>query len=183
MRHLLPILLICLIALPVFADVKAPAGHVLVTLGGAVSEGNMPARRGNEGGLFGFHDIVYDKAVGFDEAMLNALDQVEITKRYGPKDNQRDISFSGPLLAEVMKFAGAEGKTALPLAMDGYQSEISWQSIDTHRPILATHADGKPMGIGGLGPTMIVFPTVEDESLTEEHSRQQVWAIAYIGIE
>ncbi|WP_422038765.1 hypothetical protein [Roseibium sp.] len=183
MRHILITLLLALIALPAFADIEAPQGHVLVTLGGAVTETNLPARSETDGGLLGFHDISYDKAVGFDAAMLNAMEQVEITVLYGPKDKQREISFSGPLLSEVMETAGAGGKTAWPLAMDGYQAEISWQSIDTHRPILATHSNGVPMGIGGFGPTMIVFPPVEDENLTEEHARQQVWAIAYIGIE
>lgn len=183
MRHILTTLLLALIALPAFADIEAPRGHVIVTLGGAVTETNLPARRETDGGLLGFHDISYDRAVGFDAAMLNAMDQVELTIPYGPKDKQRDITFSGPLLSDVMISAGADGKTALPLAMDGYQAKISWQSIDTHKPILATHSDGVPMGIGGFGPTMIVFPPVEDESLTEEHARQQVWAIVYIGIE
>ncbi|WP_434052054.1 MAG: hypothetical protein RDA78_22745 [Roseibium sp.] len=183
MRPLLSFLLLSLIALPAFADVKAPQGHVLVTLGGALSETNLPARSGTEGGLFDFHDIAYEKAVGFDEAMLNAMDQLEIRIPYGPKDHRRDISFSGPLLSDVMRSAGAEGKTALPLAMDGYQSEITWESIKAHQPILATHADGKPMGIGGFGPTMIVFPPTEDTGLADKQSGQQVWAIIYIGIQ
>lgn len=82
-----------------------------------------------------------------------------------------------------MTLAGAVGKTAKPMAMDGYQSEISWDNITSHRPILATHADGSPMGIGGYGPTMIVFPPTDDEELAQEQAGQQVWALAYIEVE
>ena len=182
MRFFLFTFLLAFAAVPVLAEVPAPQGHVLVTLGGAVGETNLPARGDKDGGFFGFHEISYDRAVGFDAAMLDAMDRVEIKIPYGPAGNKREITFAGPLLSSVMIFAGAEGKTALPRAMDGYQSEISWENIATHQPILATHADGVPMGIGGFGPTMIVFPPTEDTALAEEHSGQQVWAIAYIGI-
>jgi len=39
------------------------------------------------------------------------------------------------------------------------------------------------MGIGGYGPTMIVFPPTDDADLAQEQSGQQVWALAYIGVE
>ncbi len=39
------------------------------------------------------------------------------------------------------------------------------------------------MGIGGYGPTMIVFPPTKIEELSQTHAGQQVWAIAYIEIE
>jgi hypothetical protein len=115
--------------------------------------------------------------------MLDALDQTEITIPYGPEGNKREITFSGPLLSAVMSMAGAEGKTAKPMALDGYQAEIPWSSIEAHNPIVATHADGSPMGIGGYGPTMIVFPPTDDADLAAEQAGQQVWALAYIGIE
>lgn len=82
------ILLNSLIAISAFAGVDAPKGHVLVTLGGAVSKTNLPVRRDKDGGLFGSHEITCENAVGFDEAMLNALDQVEITILCGPTDKQ-----------------------------------------------------------------------------------------------
>ncbi len=61
--------------------------------------------------------------------MLDGLKQVEITIAYGPEGNQRDIAFFGPRLMDLMIMAGAEGKTAKPMAMDGYQSEVPWDSI------------------------------------------------------
>lgn len=183
MRLVLSIILLLTSYVPVWADMPVPQGHVLVTLGGGVTETNLPPRGDSDGGLLGYLDIQHSGAAGFDAAMLNAMEQVEITIAYGPEDNQRDITFSGPLLAQVMDMAGATGKTASPMALDGYQSDIPWDSIAEHQPILATHADGTPMGIGGYGPTMIVFPPTDDTDLAQEQAGQQVWAIAYIAVE
>ncbi|MEX0319066.1 MAG: hypothetical protein AB3N21_14000 [Ruegeria sp.] len=183
MRFVLPLCLALLAPLPSYAEMARPEGHVLVTLGGAVSESNLPARGAEDGGLYGFLEVSYDAAAGFDAAMLNRLEQVSITIPHGPEGNQRDIAFSGPLLSAVMEMAGAAGKTAKPMAMDGYQAEIPWADISEHQPILATHADGVPMGIGRYGPAMIVFPPNEDEETRQRQAGQQVWALAFIGIE
>ncbi|MFY2824871.1 hypothetical protein [Ruegeria sp. MALMAid1280] len=183
MRLALPLAIALTISLPAWAEMPAPQGHVLLTLGGAVTEANLPARGEDDGGLLGYLEVQHDGAAGFDAAMLDGLDQIEITITYGPEGSQREIAFSGPLLSDVMTMAGAAGKTAKPMALDGYQSEIPWQSITAHQPIVATHADGSPMGIGGYGPTMIVFPPTEDAEQAQKQAGQQVWALAYIGVE
>jgi len=183
MRLVLPLALALATALPVWAEMPAPQGHVLLTLGGAVTETNLPARGENDGGLLGFLDVQHDGGAGFDAAALDGLEQFEITIAYGPEGHEREITFSGPRLSDVMRMAGADGKTAKPMAMDGYQAEIPWASIEAFQPIVATHADGGPMGIGGYGPTMIVFPPTDDADLTQEQAGQQVWALAYIGVE
>ncbi|MTI03509.1 hypothetical protein [Roseibium sp. RKSG952] len=183
MRLALPFAVLLSTSMPAWAEMPALQGHVLLTLGGAVTETNLPARGEDDGGLLGYLEVQHDGAAGFDAAMLDGMDQTKITISYGPEGNKRDIAFSGPRLSDVMIMAGAEGKAATPVAMDGYQSEIPWDSIAAHQPIVATHADGIPMGIGGYGPTMIVFPSTDDADLAQEQSGQQVWAIAYIGIE
>ncbi|WP_216601720.1 MULTISPECIES: hypothetical protein [unclassified Ruegeria] len=113
---------------------------------------------------------------------MDALEQFEVTIPDGPRGNQRDYAFSGPLLFEVMIMAGAEGKTALPMALEGYQAEIAWDSIDTDKPTITTHAVGSPIGIGGYGPTMIVFPPTDDADQSTKQAGQQVWGIAYIAV-
>ncbi len=183
MRLALPLAFTLATALPVWAEMPVLQGHVLLTLGGAVTETNLPARGETDGGLLGYLEVTHDGAAGFDAAILDGLEHIQITIAYGPQDHKRDIAFSGPRLSDLMRMAGAEGKTAKPMAMDGYQSEIPWTSIETHQPIVATHADGSPMGIGGYGPTMIVFPPTDDVDLAQEQAGQQVWALAYIGIE
>jgi len=183
MRLAYPLSLLLSLSLPAWSEIPAPAGHVLLTVGGAVTEANLPARGENDGGLFGFLGVTHDGAAGFDADMLQAMEQVDITIPYGPEDNRRDITFSGPRLSDVMTIAGARGKTARPMAMDGYQAEIPWASIEAHQPIVATHADGLPMGIGGYGPSMIVFPPTRDVDLADTQNDQQVWAMIYIEVE
>ncbi len=183
MYRALPLVLLLSAAIPAWAELSTPEGHVILTLGGAVDETNLPAQTENDGGLFGYLEVTHAGAAGFDATMLEGLEQIKITIPYGPPENQRDYIFSGPRLSEIMKLARAEGKSALPMAMDGYQAEIRWQSIKAHQPIVATHADGVPMGIGGYGPTMIVFSPTDDVELAQIQASQQVWAIAYIAIE
>ncbi|WP_298847736.1 hypothetical protein [uncultured Ruegeria sp.] len=183
MHRALSFALLLATAVPALAELPQPQGHVLLTLGGDVSETNLPTRDENDGGLLGYLEVTHDGAAGFDAAMLDALEQFEIKIPYGLPDNQRDYAFSGPLLSEVMIMAGAEGKKALPMALDGYQAEIEWDSIATNKPIVATHADGAPLGIGGYGPTMIVFPPTDDADQSAKQAGQQVWAIAYIAVE
>ena len=169
--------------LAVKAETAAPTGHVLITLGGAVEHSNLPPRQPDDGGLFGYLEVTYDMAMGFDADMLDAFEQVEVTIPYGPEGNRRDIAFSGPRLADVIEAAGGTGKTARPMALDGYQAEIAWADVVSFAPILATRADGAPMGLGSYGPTMIVFPATDDAEVRERQAAQQVWALAYIGIE
>ncbi len=116
-RLTLPLALLLPAALQAWAEMPAPQGHILLTLGGAVSETNLPARGENDGGLLGHPEVTHAGAASFDAAMLDNLDQIEVTIPYGPPDNKRAYTFSGPLLSKVMAIAGAEGKSALPMAI------------------------------------------------------------------
>ncbi len=74
MRLALPLSLMLTTALPLLADMPAPQGHVLLTLGGAVTETNLPARDENDGGLLGYLEVQHDGAAGFDAVMLDGLE-------------------------------------------------------------------------------------------------------------
>ncbi|MDP5216029.1 hypothetical protein Q5Y75_02245 [Ruegeria sp. 2205SS24-7] len=174
------IILALALCLPLMAKAQGP---VLVTLGGDLATSNLPARGEDDGGLFGFLDITYANGMGFDANALGAMEQYELTVPFGPPGQAVDRAMTGPRLADVMAQAGATGKIAIPIALDGYRAEISWEQIERFEPILATHADQKPLALGGYGPSVVIFPKVEDPALTEELGNLQVWAVAYIGIE
>ncbi|MEM6904314.1 MAG: hypothetical protein AAF568_00325, partial [Pseudomonadota bacterium] len=78
--------------------------------------------------------------------------------------------------------AGAEGPIVTLMALDGYAFDISTEMIALHKPILATHRDGQPLGIGDIGPAVTVFPPTPDPVLAESFSERQVWALFFIEV-
>lgn len=181
MRTVLYAALAASLALPALAEVPEPDGLVVLTLGGAVTEGNSAAPDPTKLGFFRYLELDYTAGAGFDMAMLDALPQKEIaTTPYGP---DTEGTYAGPTLAGLLEALGASGKTALPMAMDGYQVEIPWDIIEKHDPIIATTFNGAPLAIGQLGPTVVIFPPVEDEALRADLEALSVFAVAFIGVE
>lgn len=178
LRFLLPLLL-SLPPLAAQAQMPPPTGPVILTVGGTLPEGNIAPS--GEGGLFARLDVSFATGVGFDATMLTQqIQQGRVTlPAYGP---WQDVTFTGPYLSMVMAAAGALGQPARLVGLDGYQVEIPWDNIAALRPIVATHVNGRPLALGGYGPTAIVYPDYEDAALQEELEALQVWALAYIGV-
>ena len=42
-------------------------------------------------------------------------------------------------------------------AIDGYAAQVTAADLRKYRPILATHIDGQPLSLGGLGPLWAVY--------------------------
>jgi len=104
------------------------------------------------------HGVSFRKAYVFDDAALRALPARTInpTLEYDGKPH----TLRGPLLVDVLTRAGArlDNKTVLVLrAVDGYNVELPLAQARARRFILATHVDGKPMPLGGLGPLWAVY--------------------------
>ncbi len=173
MRHLLIALMLWATSLT-----AQPTGPVLLTVGGAVSDPTLSARSEDDGGLFAFFEVTYPAAAGFDAQMLNALPQHDLTVPFAGQDA---VAFRGPLLQDVLAFAGAKGSLLRAVGLDGYQAEIPMALIQDHPPILATHMNGAPMGLGGYGPAAIIFPHSPEHADALE--ALQVWALIFIGIE
>jgi len=63
----------------------------------------------------------------------------------------------GPLLTTVLQACGATGSKLAMRAIDGYAPAISVADAQKYRFIVATHLDGRPMPLGGLGPLWAVY--------------------------
>ena len=136
---------------------KAARGPVLLTVTGAVGKGNRGAFDPVLDQMMGKQKIKFDKAHAFDFAALAALPAVSIrpTLEYDSKPH----ALKGPLLTDVARAAGAptEGTRFLLRAVDGYNVVLSLADARKYRFIVATHLDGKPMPLGGLGPLWAVY--------------------------
>jgi hypothetical protein len=135
---------------------KGLRGPALLTVTGAITKTNRGALDPVLDQMMAKQKLAFDKAYAFDYAALAAMPAVTIkpTLEYDKKVH----ALSGPLLADVLKAAGApaSGKLAMR-AVDGYAPTISIADAAKYRFIVATQLDGKPMPLGGLGPLWAVY--------------------------
>ena len=148
--------------LPVGATPAAtgPAsGPVLLTLSGAVGRTNRGPLDPALDQMMVKHGIQFSSAFALDSAALNRLPATTIrpTLEYDGKVH----SLSGPLVAVVLEAAGvAATNPSIQLglrAVDGYNVGISLTDARSYRMIVATHIDGTPLALGGLGPQWAVY--------------------------
>jgi hypothetical protein len=133
---------------------QAPA---ILTVTGAIGKGNRGALDPALDQLMAKQKLSFEKAFVFDFASIAALPKIEIkpTLEYDNKVHK----LAGPLLTDVVRVAGspAHGTSFLLRAIDGYNIAISHADALKYRFIVATHLDGHPMPLGGLGPLWVVY--------------------------
>lgn len=99
----------------------------------------------------------FQAAHAFDFAALTALPARTIrpTLEY----DQKPHALSGPRLGEVLRAAGVAGPGGRLVlrAVDGYAPTLSIADAMKFGFIIATHLDGQPMALGGLGPLWAVY--------------------------
>ena len=137
---------------------KGARGPTVLTVSGLIGTGNRGALDPALDQLMAKQKIAFDKAQAFDFAALAALPAVTIkpTLEYDAKPHV----LKGPLLMDVMKASGVKvtAKTVFFLrAIDGYAAQVSAADAARYRFIVATHLDGQPMALGGLGPLWAVY--------------------------
>lgn len=137
---------------------KSASGPVLLTVSGLIGPGNRGPLDTALDQMMVKQKITFSKAHAFDFRALTALPGVTIkpTLEY---DNKHHV-LTGPLLMDVIKECGvkANDKTVLFVrAVDGYAVPILATEATMRRFIVATHLDGNPMTLGGLGPLWTVF--------------------------
>ncbi|HSW17698.1 MAG TPA: molybdopterin-dependent oxidoreductase [Ramlibacter sp.] len=134
---------------------KAANGPALLTVTGAIGKTNRGPLDAVLDQLMAKQKLAFDKAHAFDFAALSALPAVTIkpTLEYDKKQH----TLKGPLLATVLQAAGATGSKLAMRAIDGYAPTITVADAQKYRFIVATHLDGRPMPLGGLGPLWAVY--------------------------
>jgi hypothetical protein len=163
-------------ALPAHAD-----GPVLLTVTGDIEHPNRGAMDPDIDKLFAFNDISFEKAAVFDLDTMEELPQTTVRADF-PKGGET-VEFTGPLLADVLDAAGAEGETVTVRAMDGYAVEVPLDDLVEKGAVVALARDGKAFGIGDFGPTQIVFPRGERAELAAMPDDWWVWQIYHIAVE
>jgi hypothetical protein len=186
-RHFLGSAALAATALPVRAAARAGRGPALLTLTGAIKTSNRGPLDPALDQMMHKQGLSFGKALALDFAALAALPAVTIrpTLEY----DARAHTLRGPLLPDVLALAGARlmdtGKVVLR-AVDGYAVTLTGAQARAQRFIVATHLDGKPMPLGGLGPLWAVYdadrvPEMAARPLAERFGSCP-WALYHIDV-
>lgn len=120
------------------AALEAPTGSVVLTLSGRL-------RSPNDGVL-----------AQFDMAMLERLPQTRFSTRTPWYAQARE--FTGPLLRDVLRAAGAHGTQLRAMALNDYRVDIPFDDAQRFDMIVARLLDGAPMAVRDKGPLFVVYP-------------------------
>jgi len=117
----------------------------------------------------------------FDMKMLEALPQHTFTTRSPWYD--KPVTFTGPLLADVLAAVKATGTTVSAVAINDYK--ISIPVSDTqHKPIVARLLDGKPMPVREKGPLFVVYPFDSSADLRNSvYYERSIWQLKALEIQ
>ena len=165
---------------PAVAQQAEVTGPVILTVTGALSAPTRQAYSEEDDKFFGYQDVDFDQAAQFDYEKLAGLKMHTVQADF-PKGGQVH-AFEGPLLADVLKAAGANGKTVTVQALDGYMVEAPLQELVDKDAVVALIRNGQPFAIGDYGPTQIVFPRAERSDLSEMSDDNWVWSIFHINV-
>ncbi|MBD8531405.1 MULTISPECIES: molybdopterin-dependent oxidoreductase [unclassified Massilia] len=164
------------------------AGPALLTISGAIRRPNRGALDGALDQMMAKHKLAFTQARALDFAALARLPARSIrpTLEYDGKPH----GLRGPLLFEVLALAGAPTRpdTRITLrAVDGYAATITLRQARAQGFIVATHLDGQPMALGGLGPLWAIY----DADRVPEMAAQPLaarfgscpWALYHIDVQ
>lgn len=166
---------------------RSAAAPVLLTLGGDVGKGNRGPLDPALDQLMVKHKVSFQKAHVFDFAAVTALPVVTIrpTLEYDGKPH----TLKGPLITDVLKAAGVAGSDNTRLmmrAIDGYVAPLKVADARKYRFIMATHLDGAPMPLGGLGPLWAVYEPDNFADMTAKSLAERFagcpWGCYYIEV-
>lgn len=167
----------------------APAarGPALLTVTGAIARSNRGPFNPALDQMMHKQQLKFDRAWAFDFTELTALPARTIrpTLEYDAKQHE----LRGPLLLDVLAHAGAtvgDASKFLLRAVDGYAVELGGKQARSLGFIVATHLDGQPMPLGGLGPLWAVY----DADRVPEMAAQPLaarfgncpWALYHIAV-
>ncbi|WP_053937359.1 molybdopterin-dependent oxidoreductase [Amantichitinum ursilacus] len=143
------------------------AGPALLTVTGAISRSNRGATDPALDPLFNKLGIHFDKAwtLSWPELAAMPSNEIRTTLAWDGKVH----TLQGPYLAQLLATAGAatrDGTKVLLRGLDGTNASISLGDLRKYRYIVATHMDGQPLALGGLGPLWAVYAADQFAEIT-----------------
>ncbi|MCR5867470.1 molybdopterin-dependent oxidoreductase [Aquincola sp. J276] len=121
-------------------------------------------------------------AVDFDMAALERLPQRSF--RTSTPWYPQPVSFTGPLLRDVLAAAGVRGRTLRAVALNDYKVDLPADDAARFDVIVARLLDGQPMPVRERGPLFIVYPfSTSAELQSEKYYSRSAWQLRRIEVD
>ena len=175
------IVLFCTMALSFGqADAGEVKGSPVLTVAGNITDTNRPAFNELNDVFFNFHKRNFEHAFTFDIASLEALGMQRARIDY--PGWPAPVSVEGPFLRDVLAAAGAEAGTVRITALDGFTAELAATDMAEQDWIVAVKVDGQYLGIGGKGPSWVLYARRDGKPATAEDEERWPWAAFLIEV-
>jgi hypothetical protein len=140
-----------------------PSSRVILTVEGTISHTNS-----------GEH-------ASFDMPMLETLPQHSFTTKTPWYPDP--VTFTGPLLRDVLAAAGAKGRMITAVALNDYKTEIPYDDAIRHDVIIARLMNNRPMPVREKGPLFIVYPFDSKAELrSEQYYNRAAWQLNILRV-
>lgn len=140
-----------------------PTGPVVLTIEGNITETNQGTK------------------AQFDMQMLERLPQRSFSTRTPWYPDA--VTFTGPLLRDVIAAAGGKGSKITAVALNDYKTEIPFDDIHRHDAIVARLMNNRPMPVREKGPLFIVYPfDTKAELRSELYYNRAAWQLSTLRI-
>jgi hypothetical protein len=136
-----------------------PADPTVITIVGAIEKTNRGPLDPFRDALLARYSKGFEGAYALSRSDLMAMPQHSVRARY--PSWEADHAFSGPRLADVLIAAGSRGDSVQIFGLDGFRVTYDRAVLEEAEFILALNMDGKPLSLGGFGPTYVM---VSDQS-------------------
>jgi hypothetical protein len=145
------------------AEMKPPAGKVILTLGGKIARTNVAG------------------TAQFDRDMLIAVGLTRLSTSNQFETGVQD--YEGVLLKDLLAYVGATGTRLLAAALDGYTIEIPVEDTEKYPVLLAMNLNGKAMTVRNKGPIWVIYPIDQFPELKDERfSARSIWQLSRIDV-
>lgn len=160
---------------------EQPSGPVLLTVVGEIARTNRGPFEEAYDKFAAYHDVRFDKAYGFDQAMLEALPQAQTTVKLSDWENASDLA--GPALSAILETAGARDLPVRIIGFDGFSADYTPDELAAENWLLAMTRDEEPLSLAGLGPLWVVHdPDAADGSLVPGEAQKWPWNVFLIEV-
>ncbi len=171
-------------------EAGAPGGSAampVLTVAGRMGRSNRGPTDGVYDQLMKRQGVSFERARAFSLPDLLRLPALTLspTLEYDAKVH----TLKGPALVNVLRVAGVDVQGASRVrmrALDGYLVTVTMQQVRERAMILATHIDGMPLSIGGLGPLWGVFDPVRSADLKDKPLAERFgdcpWGLYFIDV-
>ncbi len=118
----------------------------------------------------------------FDAAMIDKLPTHEF-RTWTPWFKE-PVTFRGPLLQTLLDAVGAQGDTLHITALNDYAVNVPTSDARKFGPLLATHIDGKVLGIRDKGPLFLIYPfDGKPETRADQYYGRSIWQITRMSVQ